>query len=97
MRSRNLTIIFFLFVAALLLAVFVYPTGWNKLASSIHLPEISQRPFNLGLDLSGGTLLVYNADLKNIEPQDYSSAMEGLRDVLEQRVNYMGVKEPRSK
>ncbi len=95
MRSRNLIVIFSLFVAALLLAAFVYPTGWNKLASFIHLPEISQRPFSLGLDLSGGTLLVYDADLKNIDPKDYSSAMGGLRDVLEQRVNYMGVREPR--
>jgi len=95
MKSRNLVIIVSLFVATLVLAVFIYPQGWNKLASSWHLFKVSPRKFSLGLDLSGGTLLTYDADLRNIKPSDYATAMSGLRDVLERRVNYMGVREPR--
>ncbi len=51
-------------------------------------------PFKLGLDLQGGTHLLYQADLSNVEKKDYSSAMQGLRDVIERRINYFGVREP---
>jgi len=56
--------------------------------------KFTQRPFKLGLDLQGGSHLVYQADLSNIEKGDYSSAMEGLRDIIERRVNLFGVVEP---
>jgi len=59
------------------------------------LPKFFDKEFSLGLDISGGTLLVYEADLSNVESEDYSSAMTGLRDVIERRINYSGVKEPR--
>ena len=51
-------------------------------------------PFRLGLDLQGGTHLIYEADLTSMEKQDYSSAMQGLRDIIERRVNLFGVAEP---
>jgi len=53
-----------------------------------------QRPFKLGLDLQGGSHLVYQADLSNIETEERSSAMAGLRDIIERRVNLFGVVEP---
>ncbi|MFY9461814.1 MAG: protein translocase subunit SecD [Candidatus Sungiibacteriota bacterium] len=53
-----------------------------------------ERPYRLGLDLQGGTHLVYRADF----PSDYSGskseAMAALRDVIERRVNLFGVTEP---
>jgi len=55
------------------------------------LPE---KPFKLGLDLLGGTHLVYEADLSKVEKKDYKSSMQGLRDVIERRVNLFGVREP---
>ncbi len=51
-------------------------------------------PFKLGLDLQGGTHLLYEADLSSIKPSNYDSAMQGLRDVIERRVNALGVSEP---
>jgi protein-export membrane protein SecD len=51
-------------------------------------------PTVLGLDLSGGTHLEYVADLSKIDSTEKSSAMEGVRDVIERRVNQMGVSEP---
>lgn len=51
-------------------------------------------PFRLGLDLSGGAHLVYKADVSKIAPQDIKSSMEALRDVIEKRVNILGVSEP---
>lgn len=60
----------------------------------IQVPQILKKPFLLGLDLQGGTHLIYEADLKNIDPRDFSDAMRGLRDVIERRVNLFGVQEP---
>lgn len=60
----------------------------------LKLPGFPDIPFKLGLDLQGGTHLVYEADLSNIKNEDSRSAMQGLRDVIERRVNYFGVREP---
>lgn len=49
---------------------------------------------NLGLDLQGGAHLVYEADLSEIEPSEYQDAMDGVRDVIERRVNALGISEP---
>lgn len=51
-------------------------------------------PFRLGLDLSGGTHLVYTADVSKIESKDIADSMSSLRDVVERRVNLFGVSEP---
>ena len=53
------------------------------------------RPFRLGLDLQGGTHLVYRADVSSLgSPVEISEAMAGVRDVIERRVNLFGVAEP---
>ncbi len=54
----------------------------------------SNRKFKLGLDLSGGTHLVYKADISKIQNSDISSAMQSLRDIIERRINLFGVSEP---
>jgi preprotein translocase subunit SecD len=51
-------------------------------------------PFKLGLDLSGGTTLTYQADVSLVESNDIGNSMEALRDVIERRVNIFGVSEP---
>ncbi len=93
-------------IAALLLSLFVAPEFFNKGADKIntkfsiqdskikvpHIPVL--RPFRLGLDLLGGTHLVYQADFSGLQGQSTSDAMEGVRDVIERRVNLFGVAEP---
>jgi len=59
------------------------------------LPNWAKKPFRLGLDLSGGTHLLYEADVSQIASGDRASTMSGLRDVIERRVNLFGVSEPR--
>ena len=49
----------------------------------ILVPEV---PFRLGLDLLGGAHLVYQADL--LKSENKSDAMQGVRDVIERRVNF---------
>lgn len=89
-KSRK---IFWTFVSIIIIGLlagfFVYPSFGKKLGFPI--PE---RPFKLGLDLQGGTHLVYEADLTNIEAGEYAESMQGIRDVIERRVNLFGVQEP---
>lgn len=51
-------------------------------------------PFKLGLDLSGGVQLVYQADVTSVKSGEVKNAMDSLRDVIERRVNAFGVSEP---
>jgi preprotein translocase subunit SecD len=54
----------------------------------------SRQKVHLGLDLQGGTQLVYQTDTSNIPKEEKSSAVEGARNVIERRVNIFGVTEP---
>ena len=76
-----LTCVIFLAIAA---GIFIYPQ-W--LGSRII-------PWRLGLDLVGGTNLVYEVDMNQVNASDRDSVMGGLRDVIERRVNLFGVSEP---
>jgi len=51
-------------------------------------------PFVLGLDLQGGTHLEYEADVSKVAPADRKESLSGVRDVIERRVNTLGVSEP---
>lgn len=51
-------------------------------------------PFRLGLDLSGGSHLIYKADVSQVASAQISDSMNALRDVIERRVNLFGVSEP---
>jgi len=71
-------------VAAAALGFFVYTTeapGGNL-------------AFKLGLDLSGGTHLVYKADTTKINSVEINEALAALQAVIERRVNAFGVGEP---
>ena len=85
MRSKAQLILFFVLVLTVLAGFFVYPKGLGS----------KFLPWNLGLDLVGGTYLVYEVDMSAVAAADRSSVMNGLRDVLEKRVNVFGVSEPR--
>ncbi len=50
--------------------------------------------FKLGLDLRGGSHLVYEADTTALAPADIREAMASLREVIERRINAFGVAEP---
>ncbi|MDD3694309.1 MAG: protein translocase subunit SecD [Candidatus Pacebacteria bacterium] len=64
--------------------------GWNVYSSEM----TGKKPFRLGLDLSGGSHLVYRADVSALQQGDVASSMDSLRDVIEDRINAFGVTEP---
>jgi preprotein translocase subunit SecD len=101
MKAKNLK--FFIFITtviAVFCASFIFPSYLNKTTSfinsktSLNIPQISEESFKLGLDLQGGAHLIYKADLSKIDSEDQADVMQGLRDVIERRVNAFGVQEP---
>ena len=72
-------------VAGFLLIYFVWATEAN--------PTSSYR-FKLGLDLAGGTELVYKADMSETPSGERGDALSALQGVIERRVNLFGVAEP---
>lgn len=54
----------------------------------------THKPYKLGLDLNGGTHLVYQADVSKLQSKDVDASMQSLRDTIENRINVFGVAEP---
>lgn len=52
------------------------------------------RPFRLGLDLSGGTHLVYDADTSKLSASEVPDSLSALQAVIVRRVDAFGVSEP---
>ncbi|MBI4837274.1 MAG: protein translocase subunit SecD [Candidatus Portnoybacteria bacterium] len=107
-RKRIKTITIAIFVLAVLAGFLDYSKAWNKsvdwlnakknevgfLKRTSNIPQFFNLPFKLGLDLRGGTHLIYEADLSRIGVGKPDEAMAGVRDVIERRVNLFGVTEP---
>lgn len=55
-----------------------------------------KKEFNikLGLDLKGGSNLVFEADTSKVKKEDLTDALNSSRDIIERRVNFFGVTEP---
>ncbi len=72
-------------IAAALIGYWVYTTTVN--------PD-SKHPFKYGLDLAGGSHLVYEADVSSLDQSEVPDLMNTLREVIERRINVFGVSEP---
>lgn len=107
-RKRVKKITIAIFIVAALAGFLDYSRAWNKSADWLNakkneagflrqtpnIPQFFNLPFKLGLDLRGGTHLIYEADLSQIGVGKPEEAMGGVRDVIERRVNLFGVTEP---
>jgi len=81
-----------------------FQAGNIKLDRVISGPELDfslsgfrfKRDLNIkqGLDLSGGTHLVLQADMEKIDSSDRDRALESAKEVIDRRVNLYGVSEP---
>ena len=85
MQSRPIRVLLaaIMLVLAVVLGYFIWKT---------HHPD-SKYAVHLGLDLAGGTELIYRADTSKVA-SDKQGALESLRDVIDRRVNLFGVAEP---
>ncbi len=81
-------------VTAVLAGLVAWPAG----------PDINLKPLGIdyqrelkvheGLDLEGGSHLVYQADMSKVPEGERTEALDGAVDVIERRVNALGVSEP---
>ncbi|MEW5805641.1 MAG: protein translocase subunit SecD [Patescibacteria group bacterium] len=103
-KARKILILIFLLT--LTAGIFAYPDFYNQGANLINkkfglenkrlqLPIFQPKPFRFGLDIAGGTALTYQTDVSGIPEKEQYSALQGLKDVIERRVNLFGAEEPR--
>ena len=84
MQRKYLGTFLLLIAVAVVAGFFVYPgTVLDKWS-----------PWRLGLDLVGGTQVIFEVDMFSVASADRDQVMDGLRDVMERRVNIFGVSEP---
>ncbi len=90
--------LYFKFLIILLLTAaagyLVHPQGSKISLKPLNINFEKQFKLKLGLDLQGGTHLVYEGDLKDVPSDAQGDAMSSARDVIERRVNAFGVSEP---
>jgi preprotein translocase subunit SecD len=110
MKRKSAWILTFIFAFAVLAGFFVYPAPSGDCVKGLSAGVGSStpaacgifrnfgvntfRPWKLGLDLVGGAHLTYEIDMKDVTSVDRDSVVNGLRDVIEKRVNLFGVSEP---
>ncbi len=81
-------------VAALVLGFFDLPGTAQKTILPFIPESMTETSINLGLDLQGGSQLDYRIDLRKVPEADQDNIIEGVRGVIEKRVNGLGVSEP---
>ena len=83
-------------IFAVLILIVGFGLGWAVFRSEMPNPPsaLAKYPFHLGLDLSGGTHLLYSADVSLLTSNQIDDSMSALRDVIERRINLFGVGEP---
>jgi len=102
MKTRR---IFWLIVLLSLLAVFVdLPAKFRLFGQEFSRPKIDFKLGKLhfyrdleikqGIDLAGGTHLVFRAEMADIKPEDRDSALEAAKENIQRRVDLFGITEP---
>ncbi len=91
--------LFAAFLGIILLAAaaawIAYPKGGSKIdLRKIKIPFHKDYTIHLGLDLQGGSHLVYQADFKDVPDNSRKEALDAIRGTIERRVNSFGVSEP---
>lgn len=100
-RHRLLIFIIILFLASLFVAL---PRHIKIQNLELNLPginwNIGQYSFlrdlepKLGLDIKGGSRIVFEADMNRVEASDRDNALSSAKETVERRVNLFGVSEP---
>lgn len=74
--------------------IFILFSACLYLSLPVKKPNKINNDLKLGLDLAGGSQLVFEADTSKIPSDKKSSSLESLRNVIERRVNLFGISEP---
>ncbi len=102
--KNKIIFLFCLIVITVFSTLFILPTSFMKdevikiAGINIPVPDMVFNrflPWRFGLDLVGGAALVYEINLDEIPREQIASVTNGLKDVIERRINLYGVAEPR--
>lgn len=96
---------FILIIVLVLLASYIcLPPKFFIFGKNISRPDLNikignfflQRSFDLhlGLDLAGGSRLVFQADMSKVPADKQVTALNGVKNIIENRVNLFGISEP---
>jgi len=86
--------ILLIIVTALVLGFFDLPSETQKSILPFAPDSFTDNKVHLGLDLQGGSQLDYKIDLRKVPDEDQQNIIEGVKSVIEKRVNGLGVAEP---
>ncbi|MFA7308451.1 MAG: protein translocase subunit SecD [Patescibacteria group bacterium] len=90
LRAKLWLTMFGILILSILAGTVTWPKGPDlKIGSYNQKLEIHQ-----GLDLRGGTHLVYEANMEKIPENERANALEGIQTVIDRRINALGVTEP---
>jgi len=96
-KSHLVSLVAILVVFVLCLYVML-PSSASIQGKQVNFPKIgilSQKDdFSFGLDLAGGSQLIFLIDTSTIEGDNINDAIDSLKEVIERRVNLFGVSEP---
>jgi preprotein translocase subunit SecD len=98
MKTKYITLFLFLFLI-FFCYILTFPVGFNEKIefinekTSLNLPYLKDEGFVFGLDLQGGAYLLYQADFEGVPSGERLQRMEGLRNLIERRVDLYGIAE----
>ncbi|MFC1599770.1 protein translocase subunit SecF [Patescibacteria group bacterium] len=94
MKGKSFLKVIVILLIAVILGILDLPpetkaplVGWTP-------DEIKNQHIHLGLDLQGGAELDYKIDLRKVPLEDQQSIIDGVKEVINKRVNALGVSEP---
>lgn len=94
MRPNFKLLLSLFFILVLTLSTLWIDTQGTIDLNSVKIPFSRNLPIKLGLDLQGGSHLVYQAKLGDLPEADRPESLRGVKDTIERRVNSFGVSEP---
>ncbi|MFC1656282.1 protein translocase subunit SecF [Patescibacteria group bacterium] len=94
MKGKLLGKVGLIILVAIVLAVIDLPPQTKAPYLSWAPDYIKNQQIHLGLDLQGGSELDYKIDLRKVPIEDQQSIIDGVREVINRRVNGLGVSEP---
>ena len=81
-------------VVAVLAGLVAWPHGPNLNLKPLGIGVNKELKIHEGLDLEGGSHLVYEADMAKVPEGERAERLSGVVDVIDRRVNALGVSEP---
>ncbi len=86
--------VWYSFIGILVLAMLALLVDWPNVPTWVPGNAwFTKHNLELGLDLRGGSHLVYQADMSHVPSGDQADAIQGVRDIIERRVNPQGLAE----